>query len=98
VRPRLVFRPQAESEILEARSWYEERRQGLGGAFATAVDLTVAGILDHPLAYARVYGETRRAIVQRFPYAIYFRILPDEVVVLAVTHGRRHPRRWQTRR
>ena len=44
--PRLVFRPQAESEILEARNWYEERRQGLGEAFATAVDVTVAGILE----------------------------------------------------
>jgi hypothetical protein len=24
--------------------------------------------------------------------------MPDEIVVLAVTHGRRHPRRWQSRR
>ena len=95
--PRLVFRPQAESEILEAHNWYEDRRVGLGKAFAAAVDLTIAGILEHPLAYARIYGETRRAIMQRFPYAVYFRVLPEEVVVLAVTHGRRHARHWQTR-
>jgi plasmid stabilization system protein ParE len=24
--------------------------------------------------------------------------MPDEIVVLAVLHGRRHPRRWQSRR
>ena len=76
--PRLVFRPQAESEILEARNWYEERRQGLGEAFAAVVDLTVAGILEHPLAYPRIYGETRRAIMRRFPYAVYFRVLSEE--------------------
>jgi len=98
VTPRLVFRPQAESEILEARNWYEERRQGLGEAFATAVDVTVAGILEHPLAYPRIYGETRRAIMRRFPYAVYFRVLPEEIVVLAVTHGRCHARHWRTRR
>jgi plasmid stabilization system protein ParE len=40
----------------------------------------------------------RRALVRRFPYAIYFRAAPDEIVVLAVIHGRRHPRHWQSRR
>ena len=94
----VVFRPQAESEILEARNWYAQRRQELGEAFVAAVDLAVAAILEHPLAYPRIYGETRRAIMQRFPYAIYFRVLPEEVVVLAVTHGRRHARHWQARR
>lgn len=96
--PRPVFRPQAESELLDARHWYEERRPGLGRAFATAVDKAVAGIVDNPLAYPRVHGETRRALVLRFPYAIYFRVLPDELVVLAVMHGHRLPRRWQSRR
>jgi plasmid stabilization system protein ParE len=37
-------------------------------------------------------------LVRRFPYAIYFHAMPDEIVVLAVIHGRRHPRRWQSRR
>ena len=96
--PRLVFRPQAESELLDARRWYEERRPGLGRAFATAVAEAVAGIVENPLAYPRVHGETRRALVRRFPYAIYFRVLADELVVLAVMHGRRLPRRWQSRR
>ncbi|MBI3079345.1 MAG: type II toxin-antitoxin system RelE/ParE family toxin [Deltaproteobacteria bacterium] len=96
--PRLVFRPQAESELLDARRWYEERRLGLGRAFAMAVDEAVAGIVENPSAYPRVHGETRRALVRRFPYAIYFRVLPDEVIVLAVMHGRRLPRRWQSRR
>lgn len=53
---------------------------------------------QHPLAYARVHGETRRAPVHRFPYAIYFRAMSDELVVLAVMHGRRLPRRWRSRR
>ncbi|MGH7266231.1 MAG: type II toxin-antitoxin system RelE/ParE family toxin [Candidatus Rokuibacteriota bacterium] len=95
---RLVFRPQAESELLDARSWYEERRPGLGRVFATAVDEAVAGVTEKPLAYPRVHGETRRALVRRFPYAIYFRVLQDDLVVLAVMHGRRLARRWQSRR
>jgi len=98
VTPRLVFRPEAESELLDARGWYEGQRLGLGGAFAAAVEQTIAAILDKPLAYPRVHGDTRRALVGRFPYAVYFPSIADEVVVLAVMHGRRLPRRWQSRR
>ncbi|PYM57634.1 MAG: type II toxin-antitoxin system RelE/ParE family toxin [Candidatus Rokuibacteriota bacterium] len=96
--PRLVFRPQAESELLDARRWYEEQRPGLGRTFAATVDRALAGIVQNPLDYPRVHDETRRALVQQFPYAIYFRLLSDEVVVLAVMHGRRLPRRWRSRR
>jgi plasmid stabilization system protein ParE len=98
VTPRLVLRPQAETELLDARDWYEDQHPGLGGAFATEVERAVGGILQAPLAYPRVQGEIRRALLRRFPYAIYFRATPDEIVVLAVIHGRRHPQRWQSRR
>lgn len=96
--PRLVLRPQAETEVLNARDWYEDQRPGLGDAFATEVDRAVVGILQAPLAHPRVQIEIRRALLRRFPYAIYFRATPDEIVVLAVIHGRRHPQRWQSRR
>ena len=96
--PRLIFRPQAESELLDARSWYDDQQPGLGRAFAAEVHRAMAAIVEHPLAYPRIYGETRRVLVHRFPYAIYFRVMPDELVVLAVMHGRRLPRRWRSRR
>jgi plasmid stabilization system protein ParE len=94
VTPRLVFRPEAEAELLGARAWYEGERVGLGAIFAAAVETTVTAILQNPLAYPRVKGDTRRALVRRFPYAVYFRPIGDEIVVLALMHGRRLPRRW----
>ena len=96
--PRLVLRPQAEAELLDARDWYEEQCAGLGEAFASEVDMVLARIVQTPLAYPRVQDETRRALIRRFPYAIYFQTMSDEIVVLSVIHGRRHPRRWQSRR
>jgi plasmid stabilization system protein ParE len=98
VTPRLVFRPEAESELLDTRLWYDDQQPGLGQSFATEVDRVLMAIVEHPLAHPRVHGETRRALVRRFPYAIYFRAMSDEVVVLAVMHGRRLPRRWRSRR
>lgn len=96
VTRRTSFRPQAEAEVLEVRNWYEDRRQGLGNEFGTAVGNLVGRVAENPLAFPRVRGEIRRATLHRFPYAIYFRLAGDEIIVLAV-HGRQYPRRWQSR-
>ena len=96
--PRLVFRPEAEAELLDARAWFERERVGLGSIFAEAFETTVTAILQNPVAYPRVKGDTRRALVRRFPYDVYFRAIDAEIVVLAVMHGRRNPRHWRSRR
>jgi toxin ParE1/3/4 len=54
--------------------------------------MVLTSIVQAPLAYPRVQGETRRALVRRFPYAIYFHATSDEIVVLGVIHGRRQRR------
>jgi hypothetical protein len=92
----VVFRPQAEDEVLEVRRWYDGRRQGLGDEFAAEIDALVARIVSNPLSFQRVRGETRRGVLNRFPYAIYFRSTATEIVVLAA-HGRQDPSRWQRR-
>ena len=94
---RIDFRPQAEAEAVETRDWYEGRRHGLGGEFRAALEETVDRIVSNPFMYPRVRGETRRAVLERFPYAVYFRVTGEDIVVLAV-HGRQDPRRWQSRR
>jgi plasmid stabilization system protein ParE len=33
----------------------------------------------------------------RFPFGIYFRVEQAQIVVVAIIHGSRHPRRWQSR-
>lgn len=92
----IVFRPQAVEDVLGVRAWYEARRMGLGCEFGLAVETLLARIVDNPLLFQCVHSETRRAILSRFPYAIYFRITESQIVVLAV-HGRQHQSRWQQR-
>jgi plasmid stabilization system protein ParE len=94
---RVVVRPLAEADIIEARTWYDEQEPGLGGSFRDAVALAIWQIAESPLSFPRVHDEMRRARVRRFPYAICFRVHLEDVVILAVTHDSRDPRRWQTR-
>jgi toxin ParE1/3/4 len=93
----LVFRPQAEQETRAAQRWYEEQQPGLGARFADAMDEALQRIVSNPSAFPVVHGEIRRAVVRRFPFGVYFRVHAEDLVILAVMHGRRHSRRWQSR-
>jgi len=97
IRP-IVFRPQAERELLEAERWYEDRRPGLGRQFRSALDQILTRVGEQPLTFPLVHGEKRRALVPRFPYALYFAVVGDTVVVAGVVHGHRDPAVWQSRR
>jgi plasmid stabilization system protein ParE len=93
----VVFRPEAQDDALVVRDWYEERQANLGAEFVAQLSAVINRIAEHPLMSQRVRGETRRAVLDQFPYAVYFRPTATEVVVLAV-HGRQHPVRWQRRK
>jgi plasmid stabilization system protein ParE len=73
-------------------SWYEDRREGLGLEFSVAVEEQLARIALSPTPFACVRGEVRRAVLQRFPYSIYFSVEDDRILVLAIFHVRRAPK------
>jgi plasmid stabilization system protein ParE len=98
VKHPVVFRPQAVAEARYALHRYEEQKPGLGIRFAYAIDETVQRIVANPSSFPLVHGEIRRAVIRQFPYGIYFRLHGDDIVVVAVMHGRRHPDRWRSRR
>ena len=95
---RLVLRPEAQNEIIEAAEWYSARGRGLAAEFLRASDACIASVLRNPFQYPVVHGEKRRVLLHRFPYALIYTVAVDEVVILACMHGRRDPKRWQSRR
>ena len=93
----LVFRPQVRNELNEAYDWYESQQSGLGDEFLECIDEIINRICLMPESYAIVYRDVRRAVVKRFPYAVYYRIVSSRVIVTAIFHGRRNPKAWQSR-
>jgi plasmid stabilization system protein ParE len=93
----VVWTPEANKDLLEARAWYDNIRPKLGERFAHAVEGTIEAIAEHPLQFRVVYRNLRRAGVRRFPYGIFFEFQEHRIVVIACFHGRRNPRRWQSR-
>ena len=98
MQPRLLLEPEARADLAEAFVWYEDQRPGLGSEFLAEVARVLENIERGPDAHAIIRGQTRRALVRRFPYAVFYVVDPSIVAVTAVMHGRRDPRRWQERR
>jgi toxin ParE1/3/4 len=66
-------------------------------AFADAVEQMLERIEAMPELYAAGFKGVRRGMLRKFPYVVYYRILPEQIEVLAVLHGSRDPRVWQGR-
>ena len=93
----ILIRPAAAADLQDAFDWYEKQRSGLGAEFREAVREKLRDIAAEPMLYQVVHRDTRRALLRRFPYGLYYRIYPGMVVVVACMHGRRSPRRWKAR-
>lgn len=92
-----VIRAAAAADIEEAFLWYERQRTGLGDEFLAAVQSALDDVITHPTMYPVIHRDTRRVLVHRFPYQIFYRVYDEVVVVVACMHGRRDPRRWRFR-
>ena len=89
---KLIIRPEAESELLEAVKWYEDKVKGIGLNLLLNVEATIESILRIPEAYTPTYKNTRRALVRKYPFGIHYIIDKDKIVVLAIFHESRNPK------
>jgi toxin ParE1/3/4 len=95
---RLRLTPEAELDLDEAYLWYHRQAPDRAAAFLVAVDACFATVQRQPQAFTLVDPTMRRALVRRFPYAIFYEIGSREIVVYGVFHGARDPQAWRRRR
>lgn len=94
---RLVAEPAADQDVEAAFEWYQSEREGLGLEFLDELRAAYGRVSEGPLKYREIRSGIRRALLRRFPYAVYFSVEPDTVVILAVLHAHRDPAAWQGR-
>jgi plasmid stabilization system protein ParE len=93
----IEFHEDAEKEFKEASAFYAIEEQSLALAFVGVVEQAASRIADHPESSPLVAGRVRRIRVHRFPYAVFYSILPDRVRIIAVAYERRRPFYWRDR-
>ncbi len=98
VTRQILVRPEAEAEVQQAFDWYEEQSEGLGLEFLRAIEACLSGIKRNPFAYSVVkVPNLRRAVVRRFPYALFYLVDDEAIVVIAVFNVKRRPINWRRR-
>jgi plasmid stabilization system protein ParE len=91
------FRPEAEKDVEDAAIWYENQSLGLGKEFLDKVSNTLENLLKQPSMYPIVHRNTRRALIHKFPFGIFYIIEENLIIIIAVMHVSRNPRLWKKR-
>ena len=70
-----------------------------GQSFLTELELVFEAIQARPLRFPIIYTTIHRALLRRYPFAVFFRIRPttQHVIVLAVLAQRGDPAAWPQR-
>jgi toxin ParE1/3/4 len=92
-----AFHPLAESELLDAAHYYEQRRRGLGRSFLAEVRRCIQLILANPDIGTLLGDNVRRKTLHRFPYNLLYGQDSSGITVLAIMHQKRRPNYWRDR-
>ncbi|MGH7137238.1 MAG: type II toxin-antitoxin system RelE/ParE family toxin [Pirellulales bacterium] len=94
---KLVVLPDAAEDIDLAYKRYENQQRGLGHRFLDRFRACTKILLHSPEAHAIVAGPYRRALLRKFPYAVFYTYENDTVTIYAVLHTARDPSLWKLR-
>jgi plasmid stabilization system protein ParE len=83
--------PEVRDDIAEAANRYRRERLDLGVEFVESVYGFLEEIFATPLTRRLVYKDYRRGFMRHFPYAVYYRVGRDEVIVSLIFHTARNP-------
>ncbi len=95
--PQVDFHPLAADEAVAARQWYFEISPSLAEAFEAELDRAVERVAAAPGRWARHLHGTRGCLLHRFAYLIVYRLVDDQIQVIAVQHAKRRPGHWMDR-
>lgn len=92
------FLPDAEAEYLEAIRFYEAKQLKLGESLIHEFERAMVLVTSKPAIYRLVHpGGIRCISLARFPYSVFYRMNPEQILITAFAHHRRRPDYWPTR-
>jgi hypothetical protein len=93
---KIIIRPLAALEIVEAYDWYESRQEGLGLKFLEELDTLYTKLLDNPNIYGYFEKPVREGKLSRFPYTIVYEVIDETIVVYSVFMAKQNPSNKRT--
>ena len=87
----------AVQDLAAAEQWYLDEAPHVLASFEEEIDRAFRLVSERPKLYQVVESTVRRALVRRFPFSVFYRVLPEWIEVIAIVHQSRDPRTWQRR-
>lgn len=93
---RIVILRSAIADLIQGQAFYERQGEGLGDYFEEALSADIDSLRLFAGIHALVYGY-HRMLSAKFPFAIYYDVVGDQIRVRAILDCRRDPKRIQNR-
>lgn len=87
----LRFAPELEEDLYSGYVWYQDKSEGLGAEFLDVFYRHVDLLGKTPLIYSKVFEDFHRSLLRQFPFACYYRVEGDIVIVYGLFHSARNP-------
>jgi len=87
---RITVLPSAQSDIASGFRFYQKQGEGLGGYFMESIFSDIDSLRLYGGIHRKVFGNYR-VLSKRFPYAIYYSLEAENLLVRAVLDCRRDP-------
>lgn len=91
------YHPGAIEDIRQGVLWYRQQSPSSADNFKLELQYAEKLILQSPQVWPVYVHETRRFILNSFPYGLVYLDQGATVIGLAVTHFKRKPTYWQQR-
>ncbi|MCF8276954.1 MAG: type II toxin-antitoxin system RelE/ParE family toxin [Flavobacteriales bacterium] len=93
----VILESVAEQDITEAAEWYETQSKDLGKRFVAEIRAVFTQLRMNPQLFTKRYRDIHTATVKVFPYLVHYLIEERMVIIIAVLHTSRSPKRWYSR-
>ncbi len=88
----IILNPFAEEDIKESREWYNLQRENLGEEFLEELKKIVKLISENPFQFPKSKKDIRKAVLDRFPFSVFFFTENEVINIFAVFHASRNPK------
>ena len=94
---KIIVKPEASIDIIDIKKWYRAKKTGLEKDFTNELKINITLIKQNPLLFQLRYNIFRAAILNRFPYLVYYSFENDIVYIHAVLAAKQDQQRNLTK-
>lgn len=95
---RIIVLKAALTDLDDAVEWYSKIQPELGKDLVLKFNEALTEIEQKPLLSQNLNENFRKINLKRFPYKLVFKIIEQEIIIIAVAHHKRKSGYWKKRK